>query len=122
MKQSGMTRMLAAFKEKVRQEYLARLYVSFGFCQQWYHDAACITAAEVFGLDPDTLNKFSEALGANIDEFKDIWNADTDDCEYAMSKQDERLKEVCGKYFIPYEQRYVSKVSELRKAWETDVS
>lgn len=120
MKQSALSRMVAAFKERVREEYAARLRLSFSFCQQWYHDNACIAAAEAFGLDPDGVKKFSDALAANTDEFTELWNADASDCEYTMTKQDERLKELCGKYWIPYEQRYVTKVSELRKRWDTD--
>lgn len=120
MKQSGLARIVEAYKERIRQEYLDRLYLSFGFCQQWYHDNACIAAAEAFGLDPEGVKKFSDALAANTDEFTELWNADANDCEYTMVKQDERLKELCGKYWIPYEQRYVTKVSELRKRWKTE--
>ena len=120
MKQSGLAKIVAAFRERIREEYRVRLRLAFSFCSQWYHDMACIAAAETFGLDPDGVKKFSDALAANANEFIDIWNADTDDCEYAMTKQDERLKEICGGYWIPYEERYPIRVSELRKRWDSD--
>ena len=120
MKQSALSRMVAAFKERVREEYRTRLRLAFTFCSQWYHDNACIAAAEAFNLDPDGVKKFSDALAANSDEFTDIWNADTDDCEYTMVKQDERLKELCGKYWIPYTERYPMRVSEMRKRWDAE--
>ena len=103
----------------MRREYLDRLYLSFGFASQWYHDNACIAAAEAFGLDPDGVKKFSDALAANTEEFTDLWNADATDCEYTMVKQDERLKEICGPYWVRYEERYPLKVSEMRRKWET---
>lgn len=120
MKQNGLSRMVEAYKERIREEYQQRLKLAFAFASQWYHDGACLAAAEAFGLDPDGVKSFSDTLAANMDEFTELWNADASDCEYTMTKQDERLKELCGKYWIPYEQRYVTKVSKLRKRWDTD--
>ena len=65
------------------------------------------------------VKKFSDALAANTEEFTDLWNADATDCEYTMVKQDERLKEICGPYWVRYEERYPLKVSEMRRKWET---
>lgn len=121
MKQSGLSRMVEAYKERIREEYRQRLKLAFAFASQWYHDGACLAAAEAFGLDPDGVKSFSDTLAANMDEFIDIWNADADDCEYAMTKQDQRLAEICGDYFIPYETRYPVKVSQLRRVWDSDV-
>ena len=117
MKSNSLSRMVAAEKKKLRAEYEYRLLEAFTFCEQWYADLAQIAAAEAFGLDPDGVKKFVEALADNRIEFANIWNSDTDECEYTMHKVDERLKSVCGPHFIPYEERYTEKVEELKKKW-----
>ena len=115
MKTNALSRMVAAERERLRAEYERRLKEAFSFCEQWYMDLAQISVAEAFNLDPDGVKKFVTAFAQNRDSFVDIWNADADDCEYTMLKADQRLKEVCGPYFIPYEERYAVKASELRK-------
>lgn len=121
-KQSALSRMAANIRAEYERKLIAmqisyenRLRQAFGFCEQWYADQAQIAAAEAFHLDPDGLKRFVEILDANRSDFIDLWNADTPDCDYTMVKIDERLKEVCGPYFIPHEERYGMSLEELRK-------
>lgn len=118
MKTSALARMIAAEKERLRAEYDIKLRQAFSFCEQWYMDQAQIAVAEAFDAGPDEIKKFVEAFGENRSDFVDLWNADTIDCEYTMQKLDGRLREVCGDYFLPFEERYGGMtVEELRKRW-----
>lgn len=115
MKQSGMMRIVEAYKEEMRKKFEDRLNRSFKFCEQWYTDQALIAAAETLTDDPDKLREFCTALEKNRNGFvNEIWNKDTKDVEYSMSVLDRRLQEVCGKYFTPYEKRYEDKIWLLR--------
>lgn len=38
--------------------------------------------------------------------YADLWNADTQDTEYSRGKLDQKLKQICGDYFVPWEERY----------------
>jgi len=98
--------MLKAATEQLRAEYEEKRKIDFAFSEQWYADLSQIAAAEVFSASPDDLKRFVDALSALRAEFVSIWNADSDDCEYTLVKADGRLREVCGPYFIPHEERY----------------
>lgn len=119
MKQSFLAAKIAAIEASLRSEYDIRMRQAFYFCEQWYLDQAEVAVAEAFGLDPDGVKKFVEVFSTNRNDFVDLWNADTPDCEYTMSKADERLREVCGPYFLPYEQRYGGMhLEDLRGKWK----
>ena len=36
----------------------------------------------------------------------DLINADTDDQDYSWTVLDKKLKQICGEYFVPFEERY----------------
>jgi len=114
-KQSGVMKIVMAYKEELDKVYTEKANRSFRFCEQWYTDQAIIAAAETLTDDPDKLREFCTVLEKNRNSFvNDIWNADTEDVEYSMSVLDRSLEQVCGKYFVPYEKRYDDKIWLIR--------
>lgn len=116
MKQSGVMKIVMAYKEELDKVYSDKANRNFRFCEQWYIDMALIAASETLTDDPDKLREFCTALEKNRNSFvNDVWNKDTKDVEYSMSVLDRALESVCGKYFVPYEQRYEDKIWLLRE-------
>lgn len=105
-KNSALARMVKAQADLIRAQYERQRREDFAFCEQWYADLSQIAAAEAFEAGPEEIRRFVEALERIRAEYIDIWNADSDECEYTMVKADQRLQEVCGEYFLPHEDRY----------------
>lgn len=97
------------FLARVEREKEKALAMRTRFTLQMSLDAAIIAAAEVFSLGEKRAKVF-------MDKFAEVYNdmarmaledAETDrEIAYTKAKVDERLKEICGKYFCPWEERY----------------
>lgn len=102
MKKSG-------FLERVAAERKAELEIRTRFTVQMSVDAALIAAADVFGCGEKRAKQF-------MDRFASVYNdmarmaiedaRDDKEISYTKAKVDERLKEICGKHFCPWEERY----------------
>lgn len=115
MKHSGLMAQVNAIRDLMEEKYNDKLHRSFLFCEQWYIDQALICAERVFNTDPGKLREFCTELEKHRNEFVDLWNKDTKDAEYTMTILDRELEPICGKYFVPFDQRYEDKIWELRK-------
>ena len=102
MKKSG-------FLERVAAERKAALEIRTRFTVQMSIDAALIAAAEVFGLGEKRakqyMDKFAEVYNSMAKMALDDAKSDKE-IAYTKAKVDERLKEICGQYFCPWEERY----------------
>ena len=87
--------------ERIRRESALE---SHRFTRQLMCDLAYI-ALNKQGLGAKRLKQFANDLAALFDEYADIYNSDTDK-EYAMAKLDERLKQIFGPEYQPWEVRY----------------
>lgn len=74
------------------------------FTRQLMCDLAFI-ALNKQGLGAKRLTQFANDLSALFDEYATIWNDDADK-EYAMAKLDDKLKQIFGDDFYPWEVRY----------------
>ena len=92
-KQSGYLQKLAA-QQAIRDEKTRR------FTLQQCKDMMLITMHEDFGWGEERLKKLSDAemCLADAKTDKQIW--------FTQGKVDERLKKACGKYFVPWDERY----------------
>lgn len=87
-----------------RQLHFQRLFTT-----QWCADAAIIAANEVFGRRGKKLVEFNNAF---VRLSREIAEMTLDDAkgdktlEYTKYKVDERLKELLGEDFVPWEERY----------------
>ena len=99
MKKSGYLAKLQARQERELQE--ARVYAL-----QMGLDVGILALANEFGFGAERLNRFRNRYQEIWDEYQDIINGDSADCEYAFAKMDEALKAVCGEYYAPREERY----------------
>lgn len=82
------------------------------FAMQYAEDAAMMAAAEVFGMGEERAKRFGRAYCKYVNEISKLIFADSKDdkdCEYSRAKIDQRLSEICGKYFQPWEVRYNGK-------------
>lgn len=99
MKKSGFLARMDAQKER---ENLATLR----FTRQLITDVSVIALNSAFGFGAERLKKFCDEMGRVYEEYADLWNADTHDTEYSRAKLDEKLRQICGEYFVPWEERY----------------
>ena len=79
------------------------------FAIQQAKDMMLIAVGDAFGFGPDRAKRLSDAFDKAFTDYatltlddakadKDIW--------YTKAKIDERLKEICGEHFSPWEERY----------------
>jgi len=69
-------------------------------------DAALIAANDVLQLGPGRAKEFADAFSKTLTEIANMAVDDTKDLEYSKAKLDERLKQICGENFVPWEGRY----------------
>ena len=72
-------------------------------------DVAALALNRAFGFGPERLNRFREMYQSVWDEYSDLISANARDdpaCEYAFAKMDAALREICGDYYTPREERY----------------
>ncbi len=77
--------------------------------QQEVIDAAFMAANDMFGMGPGRCEEFGKLIISYRDEITELINTDyEDDTElvYAKAKIDQRLKQICGGKFDPWEVRY----------------
>ena len=103
MKQSGF---LAKIEARHQRELEEVELATLRFTRQVMMDATCIALNEVCGFGPDRIKRVIDAVAENYSEFADLINNDTDDQDYSWTKLDKKLKQVCGEYFVPFEERY----------------
>lgn len=98
------------FLSRIEHEKQIALEMRTRFTLQMSIDAALIAASEVFGLGEKRAKVF-------MDKFADVYNKmahmalEDARCDkeiaYTKAKVDERLKEICGDNFCPWEERYM---------------
>ena len=73
---------------------------------QMAKDAAFLAAAEVFHMGPGRVPAYSAAFDAALHDIAKMTVEDTKDMEYTKTKLDQRLRQICGEHFVPWEERY----------------
>lgn len=103
MKQSGfLAKIEARHKREMEEVELSTLR----FTRQVMMDCLAISLNEVCGFGAERIKTVLDSVAENYAEFADLINADTDDQDYSWSKLDKKLKQICGDYFVPFEERY----------------
>lgn len=95
-----------AYLDRVRREVDRRVADQTAVRVQMCLDAAVLAAAEVFNMGPGRVQPFVQAFSTALDEIATLAVEDTADLEYTKAKVDERMKEICGEHFKPWEERY----------------
>ncbi len=73
---------------------------------QMAKDAAFLAAAETFHMGPGRVPAFSAAFDQALHDIAAMTVEDTKDMEYTKTKLDQRLRQICGEHFVPWEERY----------------
>ena len=98
-----------AFLAKMQAQAEVKCAMQRRFTLQQAADMMLIAANEAFGFGPDRLHRLLLAYQNAWDEYADLaWDdAKADkDIEYTRAKIDEKLKQICGEHFVPWEERY----------------
>lgn len=101
-KQSGYLQKLA-MQQAIRDEKTRR------FTLQQCKDMMLITMHEDFSWGEERLKKLSDCYDQTFTDYAEmcIEDAKTDkQIWFTQGKVDERLKKACGKYFVPWDERY----------------
>lgn len=69
-------------------------------------DAADMAANDVFHMGPDRSQLFHERFEHYYHSIAEMANGDTEDLLYTKTKMDQRLKQILGKFFRPWKERY----------------
>lgn len=102
MKRSG-------YIQRIQRDVNRQLSESRSIHTQMCLDAAMIAANEVFNMGPTRAKAFADAFSSSLNEIatmtvqdgksdKQLW--------FTKTKLDERLKQICGENFQPWEERY----------------
>lgn len=59
-----------------------------------------------FRFGPKRLARVMEQVNALMNHEYDIGDADTKDNDYTREKHEELMQQICGKYYVPREERY----------------
>lgn len=102
-KQSAFLKKLYDQFEREKQE--AEL-ATLRFTRQIVLDCTAIALNDVCGFGADRIKKVIDAIAENYADYADMINEDTEDQDYSWTKLDQRLKQICGEYFVPFEERY----------------
>ncbi len=102
-KQSGF---LAKIEARHQRELEEAELNTLRFTRQVMMDCTAIALNEKCGFGPERIKAIMDAVAENYSEFADLINADTDDQDYSWTKLDKKLKQICGPYFVPFEERY----------------
>lgn len=106
-KQSNM---LLSLQKKFEQKMCDNINVNTQMCM----DIALIALNEEFGFSAERLKRFAEKFGEIFTDYNNAVNTDWDsdhDLEYSQELLDRRLKAICGKYFVPYMERYEAAIT-----------
>jgi len=103
MKQSGF---LAKIEERHKRELADVELSTLKFTRQLMMDCTAIALNEKCGFGPERIKNIMDAVAENYADFADLINADTDDQDYSWEVLDRRLRQICGEYFVPMEERY----------------
>ena len=79
------------------------------FAIQQCADMMMIAAHEEMGFGAERLHRLMLAYRRAFNEYAEMTLADgaaDPDIEYTKAKVDEKLRQICGDYFMPWEERY----------------
>ena len=79
------------------------------FTLQQAADMMLIAANEAFGFGPERLHRLLLAYQETWDEYADLALDDAaadKDIEYTRAKIDEKLRQICGPYYVEWGERY----------------
>lgn len=79
------------------------------FAIQQSKDMMLIALGDEFGFGPDRAKRMSDAFDETFRKYAELTVSDAkDDKEiwYTKAKVDERLKQICGEHFVPWDERY----------------
>ncbi len=101
--------MLLKIELKYRLYYEQLFRQRVAMTVQMCGDAATIAANEALHMGPGRAEEFRRAYQAALDGMSSLLLEDQKDdaeYEYTKAKVDQRLKEICGDNFEPWEKRY----------------
>lgn len=101
--------MLAKIELKYRLYYEQLFHRRVAMTVQMCGDAATIAANEALHMGPGRVEEFQRAYQSALDGMSSLLLEDQKDdaeYEYTKAKVDQRLKEICGEHFEPWEKRY----------------
>lgn len=98
-----------AFLSAVESEVRRRTAGITATTSQMALDAAMIAANEVFNMGESRCQAFKDAFITAMNEISEMTVEDgkiDKELWYSKDKLDQRLKMICGKHFVPWDQRY----------------
>ena len=79
------------------------------FAIQQSKDMMLIALADEFGFGPDRLKRMSDRFDETFKTYAKLCVDDAKDdkrIDYTKGTVDKKLKQICGEYFVPWEERY----------------
>ena len=97
----------SAWLAEIQKQHKLELYVARMTARQETADFARIALNNAFGFGPERCHTFIDALNDVINDVGDMVDSDTRDKAYTVSKFEERLRQVDGKYYEEREKRHL---------------
>lgn len=95
-----------SFMDRIERQKQAAMLSTHRFTRQLMIDVAMIALSNEYGFGADRLKRFADAVLGVYEEYTDLWNSDTKDTEYSRAALDAKLAQICGEYFVPWDERY----------------
>lgn len=98
------------FLARIQRQKAQEINVRTLFTMQWCADAAAIAANEVFNRKGDKIAEFLKKMSEYSREIAEMTDSDArgdKTIEYTKTKIDEKLKEILGEHFEPWDERYI---------------
>lgn len=98
-----------AMLAKLQAQYEVRSARKVNVAMQMAKDVADMAAAEMFGMGEGRAEKWTKIYSDILNDMMRMIASDNEDDQeivYSRAKVDERLKQIYGKHFQPWEARY----------------
>lgn len=99
----------SAFLRQIEAKHKADMRLQRLFTMQQCEDMALIAVNEAFGFGPERSSRLRQVIREVFRDWAVLAVGDgrsDKELEYTKGKLDERLRQVLGIYFIPWEERY----------------
>lgn len=100
----------ASYAEQMQRKKEMQTVKIIAITEQMILDAVALTLNEEFGLGEERLKRFQVAFDRKYGEIRKLEKDDTEDGEYSRDQMEKALRNACGKYYAPYEERYSFKI------------
>lgn len=98
-----------SFLDRMAAKQEAEKLAVLRFTRQLMMDCTAVALNNLYGFGAERIKATMDEIAKVYGDYADMWNSDTADTEYSREKMDQKLAQICGEYFAPWEERYAQR-------------